>query len=436
MKCTGSKHIEFKIKVFLTRLFLFLTISFVVASGLSLNGTNNCFAQSSQEKVLSVVKNLRLGIHDAKTRIVMDVKGPISYKHFLLANPYRLVLDMLEVDFELNPVLRKLTGGVLGYRFGLLKPGTSRVVIDLSKPLLVDKHFIIEPGTKPQRRLVIDLRPTTRSKFLAYVKKSRNEKTAGLLKLKSAEKKHQTVQELQKKSIQKKIGKSKIIVLDPGHGGVDPGAIGLQGTYEKKIVLMAAKSIEKILKKSGRYNVILTRKSDRFIPLRSRVAIARRAQADLFISLHADSIKNGAVRGATVYTLSENASDKEAAQLAERENKSDLIAGIDLNAESQEVTDILIDLVQRETMNQSAVFAGAVVQEITKKIKTHRRPHKFAGFAVLKALDIPSILLEMGYLSNIKDEALLNSDAFQKKLGLAILLGLDRYFFKGQSFKY
>jgi len=426
----------FKIKVYLTKLFLFLTIFFVAAIGLSLNGTSNGFAQSSQKKVLSVVKNLRLGIHDAKTRIVMDVKGPISYKHFLLANPYRLVLDMLEVDFELNPVLRKLTGGVLGYRFGLLKPGTSRVVIDLSKPLLVDKHFIIEPGTKPQRRLVIDLRPTTRSKFLAYVKKSRNEKTAGLLKLKSAEKKHQTVQELQKKSIQKKIGKSKIIVLDPGHGGVDPGAIGLQGTYEKKIVLMAAKSIGKILKKSGRYNVILTRKSDRFIPLRSRVAIARRAQADLFISLHADSIKNGAVRGATVYTLSENASDKEAAQLAERENKSDLIAGIDLNAESQEVTDILIDLVQRETMNQSAVFAGAVVEEITKKIKTHRRPHKFAGFAVLKALDIPSILLEMGYLSNIKDEALLNSDAFQKKLGLAILLGLDRYFFKGQSFKY
>ena len=366
----------------------------------------------------------------------MDVKGPISYKHFLLANPYRLVLDMLEVDFELNPVLGKLTGGVLGYRFGLLKPGISRVVIDLSKPLLVDKHFIIEPGTKPQRRLVIDLRPTTRSKFLANVKKSRNKKTVGLLRLKSAEKKHQTVQELRKKSIQKKIGKSKTIVLDPGHGGVDPGAIGLQGTYEKKIVLMAAKSIGEILKKSGRYNVILTRKSDRFIPLRSRVAIARRAQADLFISLHADSIKNGAVRGATVYTLSENASDKEAAQLAERENKSDLIAGIDLNAESQEVTDILIDLVQRETMNQSAVFAGAVVQEITKKIKTHRRPHKFAGFAVLKALDIPSILLEMGYLSNIKDEALLNSDAFQKKLGLAILLGLDRYFFEGQSFKY
>jgi len=436
MKCRGSKHIVFKIKVYLTKLFLFLTIFFVAASGLSLNGTNNGFAQSSPEKVLSVVKNLRLGIHDAKTRIVMDVKGPISYKHFLLANPYRLVLDMLEVDFELNPVIRKLTDGVLGYRFGLLKPGISRVVIDLSKPLLVDKHFIIEPGTKPQRRLVIDLRPTTRSKFLANVKKSRNKKTVGLLRLKSAEKKHQTVQELQKKSIQKKIGKSKTIVLDPGHGGVDPGAIGLQGTYEKKIVLMAAKSIGEILKKSGRYNVILTRKSDRFIPLRSRVAIARRAQADLFISLHADSIKNGAVRGATVYTLSENASDKEAAQLAERENKSDLIAGIDLNAESQEVTDILIDLVQRETMNQSAVFAGAVVQEITKKIKTHRRPHKFAGFAVLKALDIPSILLEMGYLSNIKDEALLNSDAFQKKLGLAILLGLDRYFFEGQSFKY
>ena len=426
----------FKLRDYLTKLFLFFTIFFVAVSGLSLTGMNNGFAQSSQENVLSVVKNFRLGVHDAKTRIVMDVKGPISYKYFLLANPYRLVLDMLEVDFELHPVSGVLTGGVLGYRFGLLKPGISRVVIDLSKPLLVNKHFIIKPGAKPQSRLVIDLIPTTRSKFLAHVRKSRNQKTIGLLKLKSEEQKHQTNQGFKNKFPQKKISKSKIIVLDPGHGGVDPGAIGIKGTYEKKIVLMAAKSIKKILAKSGRYNVILTRKSDRFIPLRKRVAIARRAKADLFISLHADSIKNGAVRGATVYTLSENASDREAAQLAERENKSDLIVGIDLDAESQEVTDILIDLVQRETMNQSAVFADAIVQEITKKIKTHRRPHKFAGFAVLKALDIPSILLEMGYLSNIEDETLLNTNAFQKKLGLAILQGLDRYFFKGQTFKY
>ena len=401
-----------------------------------MTGINNGLAQSSKKKVLSVVNNFRLGVHDTKTRIVMDVNGPISYKYFLLANPYRLVLDMLEVDFELNPVSKKLTGGVLGYRFGLLKPGISRVVIDLSKPLLVDKHFIIKPGAKPQSRLVIDLVPTTRSRYLADLKKSRNQETVGRQKLKSVEQKHQTIQESQKKSPQKKISESKIIVLDPGHGGVDPGAIGLQGTYEKKIVLMAAKTIKKILVKSGRYKVILTRKSDRFIPLKNRVAIARRAQADLFISLHADSIKNGAVRGATVYTLSENASDREAAQLAERENKSDLIAGIDLNTESQEVTDILIDLVQRETMNQSAVFAGAVVKEITKKIKTHRRPHKFAGFAVLKALDIPSILLEMGYLSNFEDETLLNTARFQQKLGLAILIGLDRYFFEGQSFKY
>ena len=409
---------------------------YVSVNGLSLTGMNNGFAQSSQENVLSAIKNLRLGVHDAKTRIVMDVKGPITYRYFLLANPYRLVLDMLEVDFELNPSQRNSTGGVLGYRFGLLKPGISRVVIDLSKPLLVDKHFIIKPGAKPQSRLVIDLVPTTRSRYLANLKKSRNQATVGRQKLKSVEQKHQTIQESQKKSPQKKISESKIIVLDPGHGGVDPGAIGLQGTYEKKIVLMAAKTIKKILVKSGRYKVILTRKSDRFIPLKNRVAIARRAQADLFISLHADSIKNGAVRGATVYTLSENASDREAAQLAERENKSDLIAGIDLNTESQEVTDILIDLVQRETMNQSAVFAGAVVKEITKKIKTHRRPHKFAGFAVLKALDIPSILLEMGYLSNFEDETLLNTARFQQKLGLAILIGLDRYFFEGQSFKH
>ena len=164
---------------------------YVLVNGLSLTGMNNGFAQSSQENILSVMKNLRLGVHDAKTRIVMDVKGPITYRYFLLANPYRLVLDMLEVDFELNPAPRNSTGGVLGYRFGLLKPGISRVVVDLSKPFLVDKHFIIKPGAKPQSRLVIDLIPTTRSKFLAYVRKSRNQEVVGLLKLKSEEQKQQ-----------------------------------------------------------------------------------------------------------------------------------------------------------------------------------------------------------------------------------------------------
>ena len=194
----------FKLRDHLIKLFLFFIIFLFQLSGLSLTGMNNGFAQSSQEKVLPVVNNFRLGVHDTKTRIVMDVKGPISYRYFLLANPYRLVLDMLEVDFELNPVSKKLTGGVLGYRFGLLKPGISRVVIDLSKPLLVDKHFIIKPGAKPQSRLVIDLVPTTRSKFLAYVRKSRNQETVGLLKLKSEEQKHQTVQEFKKSLLRKK----------------------------------------------------------------------------------------------------------------------------------------------------------------------------------------------------------------------------------------
>ena len=396
--------------------------------------SKSCFAQSSEKKVISTIKNLRLGVHDAKTRIVMDIQGSISYKYFFLADPYRLVLDMLEVDFRLNPILKKPIGGVLGYRFGLLEPGISRVVIDLSKPFLVEKAFIIKPGIKPESRLVLDLVGTTRSNFLANVKKSRLQKKIELKNLTLAKIKATSGQKSKMKSVQNKTSKSKIIVLDPGHGGVDPGAIGRQGTYEKKIVLMAAKTIKKILVQTGRYEVVMTRKSDQFIALRKRVAIARRAQADLFISLHADSIKNGAVRGATVYTLSENASDKEAAQLAERENKADLISGIDLNAESQEVTDILIDLIQRETMNQSAVFAGAVVQELTTKIKTHRRPHKFAGFAVLKALDIPSILLEMGYLSNIEDENLLKTKSFQKKLAFALLQGLDQYFFKRQSF--
>jgi N-acetylmuramoyl-L-alanine amidase len=267
------------------------------------------------------------------------------------------------------------------------------------------------------------LKSVTRNAFMI--------KSAGSIQMRSTKKSFNSnsQQQLILKKVKKNISNKKIIVIDPGHGGVDPGAIGASGTYEKHVVLAAAMTFKKIIEEGSRYKVVFTRHKDRFLPLRKRISRSKLSGADLFISIHADSIANKSIRGATIYTLSEIASDKEAAQLAVQENKSDIIAGVNLSDESKEVTDILIDLAQRETMNQSAYFAGLLVPELTKVLKTHRRPHKFAGFAVLKAPDVPSILLEMGYLSNVNDERLLKTPVFQRKLGKALRRGLDKYFF-------
>mgnify|MGYP003630612655 FL=1 len=227
--------------------------------------------------------------------------------------------------------------------------------------------------------------------------------------------------------------KKRVIIIDPGHGGVDPGAIGLSGIYEKHITLAAARELKAHLERTGRFTVHLTRDRDIFIRLRGRIERARAKNADMFISLHADTIRSKSVRGLSVYTLSENASDKEAAALAERENKADLIAGIDLTHESAEVTNILIDLAQRETMNQSARLAAVLVDELGERVKVLRNPHRFAGFAVLKAPDIPSVLIELGFLSNKDDERALRSKHHRKRVAQSIVAAVDQYFSMTES---
>jgi N-acetylmuramoyl-L-alanine amidase len=219
-----------------------------------------------------------------------------------------------------------------------------------------------------------------------------------------------------------------LIALDPGHGGVDPGTVSSGGTREKDVTLATARELARQLEATGRYVVVLTRTDDRFLRLRQRVEAARTAGADLFLSLHADSIENRRVRGASVYTLSEIASDREAAALAAKENSADLIAGLDLSGESAEVRTILIDLAQRETMNQAAVFANLVIPELSSTGGTLRNGHRFAGFAVLKAPDIPSLLIEMGYLSNREDEELLLSPEYRIRLARALVRAIDHYF--------
>ncbi|MCW8863187.1 MAG: N-acetylmuramoyl-L-alanine amidase, partial [Rhodospirillales bacterium] len=220
----------------------------------------------------------------------------------------------------------------------------------------------------------------------------------------------------------------RVIVIDPGHGGVDPGAIGVSGIYEKNITLSVAREIKKSLESTGRYKVVLTRDRDIFIRLRDRFEIARKAGADLFLSIHADTIRDRNIRGASVYTLSEKASDKEAAALAEQENKADLIAGVDLSHEDPVLANILIDLTQRETMNQSSHLAEMLVDEMGKSVRLLRNAHRFAGFAVLKAPDVPSVLIELGFLSNRHDERLLRDSRHRVRVAGAIGRSIDQFF--------
>ncbi len=407
------------IQVCLARLFIVLT-SIMILTSFSFDSV---LAESEKNISRINVSDLRIGIHKNKTRIVMDSDGRIEFNTFILANPYRVVFDLQQVRFKVGSrKLSKAKGGISGYRLGLFKPGNSRVVIDLTEPRSIAEIFSLPPNDQNLYRLVVDLKKISRSEF---IKKS----VASVRRHTENQRGKRNMGSIVPKIITSlpRTGK-RVVVIDPGHGGVDPGAIGASGTYEKYVVLKASLKIKEVLEKSGRYGVILTRSKDQFISLRQRIRKARLSNASLFISIHADSISDKTLRGATIYTLSETASDAEAAELAENENKADIISGLDLTEETSEVTNILIDLAQRETMNQSARLAGALATELQKTIRTNKRVHRFAGFAVLKAPDIPSILFEMGYLSNPREERLLNLPLFQEKVANALLRGIDRYF--------
>jgi N-acetylmuramoyl-L-alanine amidase len=268
---------------------------------------------------------------------------------------------------------------------------------------LTEKHFLLKPQGGNPYRFVVDL-------MRSNTKVVTSEKP-------------QTKMNLQPF----RTSKRKVIMIDPGHGGQDPGAISPNGHYEKDLTLKMARELRKELKKEG-YTVLLTRDNDIFIPLRGRIKKAHEANADLFISIHADSAKNKSARGLSVYTISEKASDTEAAALAERENKADIILGMDLGEYQPEVGNILIDFAKKHTMEQSAIYAEHVVTEMKKRVTLVPNAHRFAGFVVLKSANIPSVLVELGYLSNKSEEKQLQKKAYRQKLAEALTRAVNLYF--------
>jgi N-acetylmuramoyl-L-alanine amidase len=402
------------------------------------------------------ITGAKLGIEPNLTRVELALSEAAEYRIFALAAPNRIVIDMSEVAWKVKDG-KKLQGRglVAALRYGLFKAGTSRIVLDLAAPASVTDARILPASGGQPIRLALDLRPTDSAAFKAAAQTilfasagasapggpavpaevGAKEKAPKLVDAKIPGSKTVdkggtvTLQVLPKAeaALPPPPAPKPLIVIDPGHGGIDPGALG-SDTMEKNITLSVAKQLRQALLATGRFRVVLTRDKDTFVPLRDRFKIARDKGADLFISLHADSNPSNAARGASVYTLSDKASDAEAEALATKENKSDVIAGVDLSKENQTVTGILIDLAQRETTNMSSRFASILVNDLRNDTMMLQNSHRFAGFAVLKAPDVPSVLLEMGYVSSSADERLLTDPRHQKKLAASITHAIEDYF--------
>ena len=361
----------------------------------------------------------RIGGDDNQTRFVLDISDKITLRAFTLADPYRVVIDLPQMTFQLKPKAGESGRGLIrAFRFGLVMQGGSRIVLDVKKPVRIEKAFVLDSSEGQPARLVLDLAAIDRETFLRTIAQE-----------------NRVAPQAQHKKNDHEAAKNggdprPLIMLDPGHGGIDNGTHAASGENEKTIVLDFALMLRDKIEKLGKYRVAMTRTDDVFIPLAERVRLARQRQAALFVSIHADALGrgDGDAQGAAVYTLSETASDAEAGRLAEAENKADVIAGVDLSSEPGDVADILIDLAQRETKTFSSQFARTLVSEIKGVARIHKNPLKSAGFRVLRAADVPSVLLELGYVSNRQDLKQLTSEVWRSRTSDAIVAAVDTYF--------
>lgn len=373
----------------------------------------------------AVARDARVGGDRERTRFVADLSQKVDFRLFTLADPYRVIVDLPDVRFQLPPgVGEEGRGLVNAYRFGLIDEGKARIVIDLDAPAEVENAFVLEPKDGHPARLVIDLVRTDREAFMAALKERESRRGAERPKRKPRG------PDVALPSKRDKSDKP-VVVIDPGHGGIDPGAVSRNGLKEKKVVFAFSRTLRGKLEAKGRYKVLLTRDIDTYVPLQERVTFARKHNGDLFLSIHADSLPgrySETVSGATVYTLSEKASDAEARALAAQENRSDVIAGVELPDQEDEVTGILIDLALRETKNLSITFADIVLSHLEGRTPLMKKAHRFAGFRVLKAPDIPSVLIELGYMSNPADIKNLTNAAWREKVADAITRSVDRFF--------
>ena len=381
------------------------------------------------------ITGLRLGGVDvdgqSALRVVIETRNPAGASLKLLSNPYRFVVDFTDTDWQVEGIARRgplSRDPATSYRFGNPDPQTGRVVIEMNAPAAPVRRFTLPAAEGGGHRLVFDLvdrgptafqlagRALAAEGVRAYAAARPAAKPAPAARPTPKPAPQSTAKPAVSITPQKARPKKWRVFIDAGHGGKDPGAIGRSKTLEKDITLAASRELADQLRSTGLIEPVLSRTDDRYLRLRQRIQLARDRQADVFISLHADAAPSAKARGISVFTLSDTASDKEAALLAKKENQADLIGGPDLSVEDPDAAGELLRMFQRESMNQSTYLANAILRQIRDMPGGDRRGHRFAGFAVLKAPDMPSVLVEMGFITNREDEANLRDPAYRTKL--------------------
>ena len=377
-----------------------------------------------------IASDARLAGDAKQTRFVLDLDKTIKFRAFALADPYRVVVDISQVSFQLAAGTGTAGRGLIkAFRYGLVMPGGSRIVFDLTGPARIANSYVLEAANGQPPRLVLELEQVDRTTFVqSLAAEGRPELRPAIADAKDTA---AAAEAAARPATPASADLRPVVVIDPGHGGIDNGTQS-SGESEKNLVLGFALALRDRIEKKGKYRVVMTRTDDTFIPLADRVRVARNQSAALFVSIHADALprREGDAQGATIYTLSDKASDAEAERLAEAENKADAIGGVNLTEEPVEVADILIDLAQRETRTFSNRFARLLMGEMKNTVRMHKRPLKSAGFRVLKAPDVPSVLVELGYVSNKGDLEHLVSENWRSRTVGSMAQAIDAFFAK------
>jgi N-acetylmuramoyl-L-alanine amidase len=379
---------------------------------------------------LPIASDVRLAGDAEQTRFILDLDKTIQVRAFTLADPYRVVVDIPQVSFQLPAGAGSAGRGLIkAFRYGLVMPGGSRIVFDLTGPAKIKNSYVLDAANGQPPRLVVELEEVDRTTFVQSLGAESQPELRPAIADEADVAVPVTTAIAAKPAAP--VDSRPVIVIDPGHGGIDNGTQS-GSENEKTLVLGFGLALRDRIEKSGKYRVVMTRTDDTFIPLADRVRIARTQSAALFVSIHADALPRheGDAQGATIYTLSDRASDAEAERLAEAENKADAIGGVNLTEEPTEVADILIELTQRETRTFSNRFARLLVGEMKNTARMYKHPLKSAGFKVLKAPDVPSVLIELGYVSNRGDLENLVSESWRSKTVGSMAQAIDAFFAK------
>lgn len=383
-------------------------ILLLAAMLLAMSHSGAAFAAEPPEEPVAIAFASRIVGDGQRFRLIVDFDRKVEIKTLVRDDPRRLMIDLGHTLFSLGAAKKPPSPLVKAFRYGTIAPGRARMILELAEPALIEQQSIVEIEGESRFRVIVDVVKADAQDFAAAVAASLAESAP------TANSSGEVAYKGERPARADRDSKTLTVVIDPGHGGIDGGAVGRNGTVEKEITLTIARKLRDKLNETPGLQVELTREGDTFVSLQDRINLARRLHADLLISIHADSLRQRRIRGATVYALSEEGVDDISRELADQNNRADLLAGLEIPDIEDQASDILIDMTRRETEAYSRQFAEKLVARLQKRIRMIKNPLRGGDFFVLRAPEIPSVLIELGYLSNATDEKLLSSTEWQE----------------------